>query len=166
MAQTVNQPMIKLDAKGDPVKRAQRALRRTPNPSVVVDGIFGPTTQQAVKDFQSSNPPLAVDGIVGSATWSALPDGGPMPLLKQGSTTDAVLPLQQVLTDGAAGQWGTGPGQVDGNFGPKTRAAVEAFQKWGKVKVDGSVGDRTWSVPVGEHSTDLEVVVGLQYIVG
>lgn len=165
MTQTVSQPTVKSGSKGDAVKRAQRALRRTPDPRVAVDGIFGPTTQQAVKDFQSANPPLAVDGIVGAATWAALPDGGPMPLLKQGSTTDAVRPLQEVLADGA-GQWVTGPGQVDGNFGPKTRASVEAFQKWGKVKVDGEVGDRTWSVPIGEHSTDLEVVVGLQYIVG
>jgi peptidoglycan hydrolase-like protein with peptidoglycan-binding domain len=162
----VNQPTIKLGAKGDAVKRAQRALHRTPNLSVVVDGTFGPGTQQAVKDFQSSSPPLAVDGIVGPATWGALPDGGPMPVLRQGSELDAVLPLQEVLTNGAVGQWGTGPGEIDGEFGPHTRASVEAFQKWGHVKVDGIVGDRTWDVPLSTMSSDLETAVGLQYIAG
>ncbi len=172
MTQTVTLPTIELGAKGDAVKRAQRALRRTSDfsvpPSVVVDGIFGPATQQAIKDFQSANPPLAADGIVGPETWSALPDGGPMPLLKEGLKADAVHPLQQALADGAGGQWGTGPGQIDGVFGPKTRASVEALQKWGKVTVDGIVGDRTWTITVvrTEHNVDLEVVVGLQYIVG
>jgi peptidoglycan hydrolase-like protein with peptidoglycan-binding domain len=162
----VGQPTISLGAKGDAVKRAQRGLRRTPNLGVVVDGIFGPATQQAVKDFQSSSPPLAVDGIVGPETWAALPDGGPMPVLKQGSELDAVLPLQEVLTNGAVGQWGTAPGEVDGIFGPHTRASVEAFQKWGKVGVDGIVGDQTWDVSLHAMSSDLETAVGLQYIVG
>lgn len=163
--QTAKQPTVELGGKGEPVKRAQRALSRTPNPGVTVDGVFGPDTQQYVKDFQQYNS-LAVDGIVGPATWAALPDGGPMPVLKEGLKADAVRPLQQALTESAAGQWDKVPGLIDGKFGPQTRASVEAFQKWGRVKVDGVVGDRTWSVPVGEVSPDLEVVVGLQYVVG
>jgi len=160
----VNQPTIELGAKGEAVKRAQRGLRRTPNLSVVVDGVFGPATQQAVKSFQESSPPLAVDGIVGPATWSALPDGGPMPVLKEGSKINAVLPLQEVLANGAAGQWGKGPIEIDGKFGPHTRASVEAFQKWGHVNVDGIVGDQTWDVSLHAMSSDLETAVGLQYI--
>ncbi len=161
-----NQPTIRSGDKGDAVKRAQRALRRTPNLSVVVDGVFGPATQQAVKDFQSSSPSLAVDGIVGPATWSALPDGGPMPVLQEGSKLDAVRPLQEVLANGAVDQWSTGPGEIDGEFGPHTRASVEAFQKWGHVKVDGIVGDQTWMVPLSATSFYLETAVGLQYIAG
>jgi peptidoglycan hydrolase-like protein with peptidoglycan-binding domain len=35
--------------------------------------------------------------------------------------------------------------KVDGDFGPKTRAAVEAFQKRrGLSPVTGAVGPRTW----------------------
>jgi peptidoglycan hydrolase-like protein with peptidoglycan-binding domain len=162
----VNQPTIKVGGKGDAVKRAQRGLRRTPDLSVVVDGVFGPATEQAVKSFQESSPPLAVDGIVGTATWAALPDGGPMPVLKQGSELDVVLPLQEVLKSGAVGQWGTAPGEVDGRFGPHTRASVEAFQKRGHVKADGVIGDQTWDVSLHAMSADLETVVGLQYIVG
>jgi zinc D-Ala-D-Ala carboxypeptidase len=36
-----------------------------------VDGIFGPKTEAAVRDFQQ-NANLAVDGIVGTQTWTAL----------------------------------------------------------------------------------------------
>jgi peptidoglycan hydrolase-like protein with peptidoglycan-binding domain len=40
-------------------------------PPLAVDGIFGPLTEAAVKDFQYYNAP-PVDGIVGPITWSAL----------------------------------------------------------------------------------------------
>jgi peptidoglycan hydrolase-like protein with peptidoglycan-binding domain len=36
-----------------------------------VDGIFGPKTEAAVRDFQQ-NENLSVDGIVGRQTWTAL----------------------------------------------------------------------------------------------
>lgn len=39
------------------------------------DGVFGPETEQKVKDFQrfgAEGAPLAVDGIVGPATWTKL----------------------------------------------------------------------------------------------
>ncbi len=117
------QPTIRLNAKGDALKRAQRGLRRTPNPSLVVDGIFGPQTEKAVEEFQEGAG-LVVDGVVGPATWNALPDGGPMPTLQQGSHGDAVRGLQTVLTNGA-GLWNTGPGTIDGEFGPNT-----ALRSW------------------------------------
>jgi peptidoglycan hydrolase-like protein with peptidoglycan-binding domain len=161
----VGQPTIQVGAKGDAVRRAQRALRRTPNLSVVVDGDFGPATKRAVEGFQEGAPGLVVDGIVGPATWEALPDGGPMPVLRDGSKGDAVGALQEVLTNGAA-EWGTGPGPIDKEFGSQTHASVEAFQRWGKVKVDGIVGDQTWDVPLRAASSDLETEVGLQYLAG
>src|SRR5262249_43712169 len=107
------QPTISPGAKGDAVRRLQRALRRTPNLGLDVDGIFGPQTEQAVKEFQQEAN-LAVDGIVGPKTWAALPDGAPMPTLEQGSTGDVVRSLQTVLTNGAPGQWGTTPQGIDG----------------------------------------------------
>jgi peptidoglycan hydrolase-like protein with peptidoglycan-binding domain len=132
---------------------------------LVVDGVFGPLTEAATKDFQSGAG-LTADGIVGPLTWDALPDGGPMPLLKEGSTGDVVSSLQTVLTNGAAGQWDTTPQGVDGIFGPHTRASVEAFQEWGDVTADGIVGDRTWSVSLHAASATLETQVGLQFVIG
>jgi peptidoglycan hydrolase-like protein with peptidoglycan-binding domain len=72
------QPTIAPGATGDVVRRVQRALRRTPDPGLAVDGVFGPNTETAVRDFQEGAG-LVVDGIVGPATWAALPDGNPMP---------------------------------------------------------------------------------------
>lgn len=55
----------KKGSKGEVVKQIQTALHLTP------DGIFGPLTEQAVKDFQRKNA-LVVDGIVGDKTLSLL----------------------------------------------------------------------------------------------
>ncbi len=159
------QPTIRQGATGDVVRRAQRALRRTPDPGLVVDGVFGPATTSAVKQIQQGAG-LVVDGIVGPNTWNALPDGGPMPLLQVGSSGPVVHSLQTVLTNGAPGEWGTTPGPIDGQFGPKTKASVEAFQTWGGVSADGVVGDQTWSVSLRAMSATLESQVGLQYVIG
>src|SRR6266571_1204447 len=148
------QPTVARGATGTVVRRVQRAIRRTPDLGLVVDGIFGPATEQAVREFQEGAG-LTVDGIVGPQTWNALPDGGPMPLLQQGSTGQVVRSLQTVLTNGAS-DWGTPPGGIDGIFGPNTRASVEGFQGWSGVSVDGIVGDQTWSVSLHALSATLE----------
>ena len=158
------QPTIAAGATGDVVRRAQRALRRTPRPDLVVDGTFGPATEQAVQEFQQGAG-LTVDGVVGPATWAALPSGGAMPTLEQGSSGLVVARLQNVLTNGAPGQWETTPGPIDEQFGPKTTKAVKAFQKWAGVRVDGIVGDQTWSVPLDAAMATLESAVGLQYVI-
>lgn len=158
------QPTIRPGATGDVVRRLQRALRRTPNLGLMVDGILGPQTETALINFQKGDS-LAPDGIVGPITWQALPDGAPMPQLAVGSQGDVVIHLQTVLTSGA-GEWGTGPQGIDGDFGPNTRASVEAFQSWGGVHVDGVVGDQTWSVSLRAASATLETGVGLNFVIG
>lgn len=158
------QPTVGPGATGAVVRRVQRAVRRTPNLDVVVDGVFGPATEMAVKEFQEGAG-LAVDGIVGPATWNALPDGGAMPTLQEGASGLVVARLQNVLTNGAPGQWGTTPGPIDEIFGPQTKAAVQAFQGWGGVPADGIVGDRTWSVSLHALSATLESVVGLEFVI-
>ena len=157
------QPTIAPGATGDAVRRLQRALRRTPDLGLAIDGVFGPKTEAAVKLFQQGAG-LTVDGIVGPLTWAALPNGGPMPRLQEGSTGDVARHLQQVLTNGAPGQWNTTPGGVDGIFGPHTAASVRAFQTWGGVTADGIVGDQTWAVSLHAASSTLETAVGLQFV--
>jgi peptidoglycan hydrolase-like protein with peptidoglycan-binding domain len=159
------QPTISLGATGDAVRRLERALRRTPDPGLTVDGVFGAQVQTAVEQFQSGAG-LVVDGIVGPLTWAALPDGGPMPLLQAGSTGAVVSSLQTLLTNGAVGQWNVTPEGIDGVFGPHTKASVEAFQVWGGVTVDGIVGDQTWSVSLHALSATLESAVGLNFVIG
>src|ERR1700722_17231450 len=82
MVPNPGQPTIGPGATGDVVRRLQRALRRTPDLGISVDGVFGPQLEAAVKSFQEGAG-LLVDGIVGPLTWNALPDGGPMPVLRE-----------------------------------------------------------------------------------
>ena len=57
--------VLKLGSRGNEVKVLQEKL------NLKADGIFGPLTEEAVKDFQRSNG-LEVDGIVGANTLSKL----------------------------------------------------------------------------------------------
>ena len=158
------QPTIGPGATGAVVRRLQRALRRTPDLGLAVDGIFSSQLEALVKQFQQGAG-LVVDGIVGPLTWNALPDGGPMPTLKEGDSGDVVRSLQTVLTNGAPGNWGTTPQGIDGDFGPHTKASVEAFQSWGGVAADGVVGNQTWSVSLHAASRTLETAIGLNFVI-
>jgi peptidoglycan hydrolase-like protein with peptidoglycan-binding domain len=63
---------IKRGSRGLAVRALQHQLRNQYGyRSVAVDGVFGPSTESAVKNFQSKRR-LAADGIVGPATWKAL----------------------------------------------------------------------------------------------
>ena len=158
------QPTIGSGATGAVVRRLQRALRRTPDLGLVVDGVFSSQVETVVKEFQQGAG-LVVDGIVGPLTWDALPDGGPMPTLQEGDAGDVVRSLQTVLTNGAPVDWATTPQGIDGHFGPRTKASVEAFQSWGGIPVDGVVGDQTWSVSLNAASRTLETAVGLNFVI-
>jgi len=37
-----------------------------------IDGILGPLTQEAIREFQADNPPLAIDGVCGPGTKAIL----------------------------------------------------------------------------------------------
>jgi lysozyme family protein len=70
---------------GDAVRAVQeefqyRNLSGDPNMGLQVDGIFGPKTEAAVRDWQkllhdNDEPAMAVDGIVGPMTWQSLISG-------------------------------------------------------------------------------------------
>ncbi len=142
-------PTLSQGSTGADVKRLQRlfVMMKTA-PGEAIDGIFGPKTKAAVIDFQTGNG-LAADGIVGNLTWAALPADPNTPLLKNGAIGAAVIGLQNGLVKfGGAGS-PTDPGAADGIFGPKTEAAVKAYQTQLSLTADGVVGDRTWWTPAG-----------------
>ncbi|MFB4169724.1 peptidoglycan-binding protein [Virgibacillus sp. JSM 102003] len=55
-------------AEGEAVKQVQRALKEINFNPGVIDGIYGPNTQDAVRRFQSMYAALANDGIYGPNT--------------------------------------------------------------------------------------------------
>lgn len=118
----------------DEVKAVQSAL------GVKVDGIFGPKTMAAVKKFQSDND-LAEAGGVDEPTWQKLFGAGtdtapayPGKEILVGAVGDAVKQIQAKVD-----------AFVDGEFGPKTEAAVKAWQTANGLKPDGRVGPKTWA---------------------
>lgn len=135
---------------GPDVRWAQYLLVRRTLSDDQIDGIFGPVTERAVKEFQHSAN-LVIDGIIGPQTWRALGGGAAEPpTLAEGSTGAVVERLQRALNEGR-GQLapGTGPTlAVDGDYGPVTARAVEAMQDEAGISVDGVVGLQTWAVPV------------------
>ena len=56
---------LRRGSRGSEVATLQRML------NLIADGIFGPLTDEAVREFQKSHS-LVVDGIVGPRTWAAL----------------------------------------------------------------------------------------------
>jgi len=62
--------LLKIGSSGSSVRALQQALVNK-GYSISVDGVFGPMTQSAVKNYQSSQG-VTVDGIVGSVTWGRL----------------------------------------------------------------------------------------------
>jgi peptidoglycan hydrolase-like protein with peptidoglycan-binding domain len=148
---------IKLGDAGDDVKRIQRVFAREkallPDD---VDGVFGPKTEQAVKDFQQSEG-LVVDGVVGPITWSHIhPYREASPTLQAGSLGPVVAKLQGVLKTGFGYA-----GAIDGVFGPVTEAVVRQYQTNSALPVTGVMDEGTWMAPAGAAGATLESLSGL-----
>ncbi len=106
-------------------------------------GVFGPSTEKAVRDLQNQRG-LHVDGICGHETWSALVEAGyklgdrylyrRTPMLRG----DDVAELQRRLS-----ALGFDTGRVDGIFGDLTMAALAEFQQNAGLPSDGILGQET-----------------------
>lgn len=146
-------------------------------PDLTVDGIFGATTERAVKQFQQSEG-LTADGIVGQYTWTELYAawqqiqsdlGGtawPGTALRRGSSGMEVR-LVQYWLQLAANCYSSLPAiNVDGSFGPATEQAVTAFQTRFGLTADGVVGRATWNklnevaLAITNEIVDLDVAPG------
>jgi peptidoglycan hydrolase-like protein with peptidoglycan-binding domain len=148
---TENTVVLTEGAEGRQVQLLQHAL------GVSADGIFGPETEAAVKQFQERNG-LSVDGIVGPQTWNALRGSGGVTASmasvspgEEGTTHDAVNETESSSSNESKGNavqrlQSALKLPVDGDFGPETEAAVRRLQARHGLTVDGVVGPETWSV--------------------
>jgi peptidoglycan hydrolase-like protein with peptidoglycan-binding domain len=124
-----------------------------------VDADFGALTDQAVRAYQTDRA-LTVDGIVGPLTWTKMLSEHPNPpTLARGATGSVVSRLQQFLNIA------TPPASptlaVDGDFGPLTKGAVEAYQAAHSVPADGIVGYKTWVIHIGAANAMVASQVGV-----
>lgn len=130
-----------------------------------VDGIYGSRTEEAVRRFQEIFD-LEPDGVVGPATWYALvrlytavtnlselrsqgqqfysinwsyPNA-----LNEGDTGEKVRHLQYMLSVLSAYIQNIPDLEIDGIYGPSTRQAVLAAQRWFGLPQTGAVDEATW----------------------
>nr|WP_293101735.1 peptidoglycan-binding protein [Okeania sp. SIO2F4] len=133
-------PVLRNGSTGSDVTLVQRLLNNAGYGSLVEDGIFGVSTDTALKQFQKDRN-LTVDGIVGSQTWGALLP----PTIGRGSSSYDVERLQSILNEIGYSLNEIGYSLVvDGIFGSNTEAVVKGFQKNRRLEVDGIVGPLTW----------------------
>lgn len=153
-------------------------------PSVERDGIYGPETENAVRQVQYVFG-LSPDGVVGERTWNALynaylgivstipleyreASGVPFPgvSLRIGSEGEDVLLLQKYLNRIAEDYPEIPEVGVTGYFGNQTEAAVIAFQQYFGTSAQGGVVDAiTWDeiVDVFDDVTGADSVRDGQY---
>jgi peptidoglycan hydrolase-like protein with peptidoglycan-binding domain len=103
-----------------------------------VDGIYGPLTGEATRQWQQTQRAQFISTTCGQLDWPALtPTVGPG---DSGSHVAAVQSLLPTLVE-------------DGVYGPLTEQAVREFQDMVAPPTDGIVGPITWYalvVPKGE----------------
>ena len=171
---------LQIGSAGAQVRTVQRELNRISAnyPAIprigTVSGVFDAATRNAVIVFQQIFG-LAVDGVVGKQTWYKLKyiyngvknlseiysEGLTISevervfsnVLRQGDRGIAVRTIQYYLN--FIGQF-NGSLNIDiaedGVFGPATKRAVEAFQRYYGLKVDGIVGRNTWNAVIDAYN--------------
>ena len=132
-------------------------------PTVALDGIYGPSTENAVRAFQRAFD-LPVTGAVDFDTWDVLYrtylgfiatipfkyiEGALLPYpgipLRLGAESEVVRILQEYLNDLAAFFPELTTVNPTGYFGPQTEAAVITLQNFRGLTPSGTVGAATWN---------------------
>lgn len=144
------------------VKSLQTELRSLNYYQDTLDGIYGPNTANAVRNYQRDHG-LKVDGIAGPNTLGSIfsrtspATTRTQTQSKSTTRTQSTATISSILlkvgSHGAAVQsvqaqlknLGYLKGAVDGIFGPVTKSAVMSFQRAQGLSVDGIVGPNTQS---------------------
>jgi peptidoglycan hydrolase-like protein with peptidoglycan-binding domain len=97
-----------------------------------------PMSMEALSTITTTAPtapkaPVSASPVVTPPVLEPLPPAGPY--------KPTAVEIQTALKN--AGYYTEG---IDGKLGPKTKKAIEEFQKANALKVDGKIGPKTWSV--------------------
>jgi cell wall-associated NlpC family hydrolase len=136
---------IRYGYKGESVRSIQTELKALQFYSSNVDGVFGPKTQQAIREFQFVHH-LKVDGVAGPTTLKKLFSTSGTKTYQQFTSTkllsgdkgEQVKQLQEKLN-----KLGYFSYQADGVFGPLTKGAIMDYQQRNGLPVDGIAGPAT-----------------------
>lgn len=140
---------LRKGAQGAAVRELQQMLKTAGLYGAAIDGDFGSQTDAAVRAFQRKYG-LTVDGYAGPKTLAKLREViAPKPVantpaansggkLMRGASGPAVIELQTLLQKN-----GYYRGNIGGNFGAATEAAVKQFQMRNGLTADGWAGPKT-----------------------
>ncbi|RUT03479.1 hypothetical protein DSM106972_051180 [Dulcicalothrix desertica PCC 7102] len=141
--------------KGFLVRRLQEDLRQLGFFPVNPTGTFGPTTRDAVSNFQRNNG-LIPNGIADTQTLTLISQAlvnpnnpNPNPNNNDCSTARGEICLGErsqrvIIVQQRLQQWGVFGGNADGFYGPATRDAVAQFQRARQLAPTGFVDFNTW----------------------
>lgn len=142
---SLNKPTLQIGDQGTAVKELQTLINTYLGSILIVDGIFGAATKNAVRSVQV-RVGLDTDGIANSTTWERLifeilfaEKPIDLPDLYRGLKGDLVRWAQRRLA--IAGYYS---GILDGDFGSRTEIAVKNFQANQHLTADGVIGKKTW----------------------
>lgn len=119
---------LRVGSRGDAVRRLQQRLTVFGH-TLIADGIFGPNTEKAVKEFQTSRS-LEPDGIVGMATWAAL---------RQSPDYDGLNAISRLIQFNGRGRYVLGAGGTNPN-------APTPFTWKGPVNGADCIGAVCWAL--------------------
>ena len=135
------------DATSNMVSRVQEELRELGYNPGPVDGIMGPRTRQALRQYQWDNN-LATTGRLNAETRRNLLGEGQASLAENWRETPTAT--GRLMTEGAIQvaeqnlkDFGFAPGPVDGVFTAQTELALRAFQERRGIPVSGILDEPT-----------------------
>jgi len=131
---------LRIGMTGDAVREMQEYLVNKGYMSGdIVDGVFGPVTEAAIKKYQLYNG-LGITGVADHTILRSISSDNQDDFedLILGCEGTAVSELQRLLK-----ALGYDPGIIDGVFGPMTEKAVTGFQLSNQLYADGVVGNET-----------------------
>ena len=148
-------------SRGDEVKALQKRLNDLGYDCGKADGVFGSSTQEAVRYFQDaigvSQDGVAADSVQQKLFASNAPKFETYVTLKSGSAGIRVEKLQSRLN-----KLGYLDAPVDGEFGSRTKDAVKLFQKAAGLKQDGVAGTATLKALAKKSAPECDIYIELR----
>ena len=144
------QTMLRVIAQDDPRQ-----------PTVVPDGIYGPTTMQAISAFQRRNN-LPVTGVTDQATWDKIVLAydpalirvekaepieiimNPGQIYRRGDISPYIYLLQSILTQLSLDHPAIIAPPINGILDTRTADSLSAFQKLAGLPITGELDKITW----------------------
>jgi len=158
-----------------PVRSLQTMLRVLSEddrrlPTVVPDGIFGPSTANAITAFQRREG-IPATGVADQRTWETIVENyepalirigkaepiqivlDPGQILKSGDTSPYILLLQSMLSHLSAEHATIERPTFSGMIDPETERSIASFQRLAGLQITGELDKITWKHLVHQFSS-------------